>query len=79
VEVNRGLPTAAARVRIQVRSSEICGGESGAGAGLLRVFRFPLPILIPGTASSGAGTIGQLVVDVPSGLSLSPHQETKKN
>jgi hypothetical protein len=27
--------------------------------------------------SSGAGTIGQLVADVPSGLSLTPHQETK--
>jgi hypothetical protein len=28
--------------------------------------------------SSGAGTIGQLVADVPSGLSLTPLQETKK-
>jgi hypothetical protein len=28
--------------------------------------------------SSGAGTIGQLVADVPSGLSLTPTQETKK-
>jgi hypothetical protein len=28
--------------------------------------------------SSGAGTIGQLVADVPSGLSLTPSQETKK-
>jgi hypothetical protein len=28
--------------------------------------------------SSGAGTIGQLVADVPSGLSLTPNQETKK-
>jgi hypothetical protein len=27
---------------------------------------------------SGAGTIGQLVADVPSGLSLTPPQETKK-
>jgi hypothetical protein len=27
--------------------------------------------------SSGAGTIGQLVADVPSGLSLTPPQETK--
>jgi hypothetical protein len=35
-----------------------------------------LPILIPPTAphspSSGAGTIGQIVADVPSGLSLTP-------
>jgi hypothetical protein len=28
--------------------------------------------------SSGAGTIGQLVADVPSGLSLTPPQETRK-
>jgi hypothetical protein len=28
--------------------------------------------------SSGAGTIGQSVADVPSGLSLTPRQETKK-
>jgi hypothetical protein len=28
--------------------------------------------------SSGAGTIGHLVADVPSGLSLTPPQETKK-
>jgi hypothetical protein len=28
---------------------------------------------------SGAGTIGQLVADVPSGLSLTSPQETKKN
>jgi hypothetical protein len=28
--------------------------------------------------SSGAGTMGQLVADVPSGLSLTPPQETKK-
>jgi hypothetical protein len=29
--------------------------------------------------SFGAGTIGQLVADVPSGLSLTPPQETKRN
>jgi hypothetical protein len=29
--------------------------------------------------SSGGGTIGQLVADVPSGLSLTPPQETIKN
>jgi hypothetical protein len=28
--------------------------------------------------SSGDGTIGQLVADVPGGLSLTPPQETKK-
>jgi hypothetical protein len=44
------LPTAAARVRAEVRSSGICGEESGTGAGLLQVLPFPLPILIPPTA-----------------------------
>jgi hypothetical protein len=42
--VSRWLPTAAARVRAWVWSSGICGGQSGAGAGFLRVLRFPLPI-----------------------------------
>jgi hypothetical protein len=45
--VSRWLPTAAARVRSRVWSSGICGGQSGAGAGFLRVLRFPLPIFIP--------------------------------
>jgi hypothetical protein len=45
--VSRWLPTAAARVRARVWSRGICGGQSGAGAGFLRVLRFPLPIFIP--------------------------------
>jgi hypothetical protein len=45
--VSRWLPTAAARVRARVWSSGICGGQSGAGAGFLRVFRVPLPTFIP--------------------------------
>jgi hypothetical protein len=45
--VSRLLPTAAARVRSRVWSSRICGGQSGAVAGFLRVLRFPLPIFIP--------------------------------
>jgi hypothetical protein len=83
--VSRWLPTAAARVRARVWSSGICGGQSGAGAGFLRVLRFPLPIFIPppnspSSQSPGAGTIGQLLADVPSGSSLdsTPHYENKK-
>jgi hypothetical protein len=48
--VRRRLPTTAARVRLQVMSYRICGGDDDTGAGLFRVFRFPLPILIPPTA-----------------------------
>jgi hypothetical protein len=47
--VSRRLPNAAARVRAQVRSCEICGGQSGTGAGFLQVLRFLLPIFIPPT------------------------------
>jgi hypothetical protein len=60
--VSRWLPTAAARVQSRVWSSGICGGQSGAGAGFLRVLRFPLPFIPPNSPSSqspGAGTIGQ--------------------
>jgi hypothetical protein len=45
--VSRWLPTAAARVQTRVYSYGICGGQSGAGAGFLRVLRVPLPIFIP--------------------------------
>jgi hypothetical protein len=81
--VSRWLPIAAARVRSKVKLCGISGGQSGSGAGFLRLLRFPLPVLIPLTAShsssiSGAGTIGQLVADVPSGLSLTPNQKTNK-
>jgi hypothetical protein len=30
-----------------IRSCGICGGQSGTGAGFLRVLRFPLPAIIP--------------------------------
>jgi hypothetical protein len=60
--VSRWLPTAAARVQSRVWSSGICGGQSGAGAGFLRVLRFPLAFIpqnSPSLQSPGAGTIGQ--------------------
>jgi hypothetical protein len=51
------LFTAAARVPAQVRLFGICNGQSGTGAGFLRVFRFPLPILIPSTAPHSSSSI----------------------
>jgi hypothetical protein len=50
--VSRWLPTAAARVRARIWTSGICGGQSGAGVGFLRVLRFPLPIFIPPNSPS---------------------------
>jgi hypothetical protein len=45
--VSHRLPTATAGVRARVKSSGICGGQSGTRAGFLRVVRFSLPIRIP--------------------------------
>jgi hypothetical protein len=82
--VSRWLPTAASQVQYRVWSSGICGGQSGVGAGFLRVLWFPLPIIPPNSPfaqSPGAGTIGQWVADVPSGPSLdsTPTKQIKKN
>jgi hypothetical protein len=61
--VSHWLATEAAWVRAPVWSSGICGGQSGAGAGFLRVLLFPLPNFVPSdspsTQSPGACTIGQ--------------------
>jgi hypothetical protein len=78
-EVSRWFPTSSAWVREQVRSCGICGEQSGNGAGFFRVLRFPLPLIptIP-HPSPGAGTIGQIVVEVPSGLSLTPPPPKKQ-
>jgi hypothetical protein len=55
--VSRWLPTAADRLRSQVKSCGICGGQSGTGAGFLRVLRFPLPILIAPTGPHSSSII----------------------
>jgi hypothetical protein len=89
--VSRWLPTAVARVRARVWSCGICGAQSSAGVGFLRVLRFPLPIftpLIPPQSTSsiiwGLYNRPEMAV-VPSGLSPTPliliiiKNPTKKN
>jgi hypothetical protein len=76
--VSRWLPTATARVRARFWSCGICGGQSGAAAGFLRVLRCPLPIFIPPISPQSPSSIiwgwysRPVVAAVPSGLSLTP-------
>jgi hypothetical protein len=77
--VTRRLPGAEAQVRDQVWSCGITGGQRGTAAGILRLFRVSLPILIVPTvpyssssSSFGVGAVGQIVADVPSELSVTP-------
>jgi tRNA U54 and U55 pseudouridine synthase Pus10 len=44
------LHASADRIRVQVRSCGICGGQSGTWADFIQILRFPLSILIPPTA-----------------------------
>jgi hypothetical protein len=46
------LPTAGSRVRARVKSCNVCGGQSGTGAGFLRVLRFVLPLIHPTNCST---------------------------
>jgi hypothetical protein len=81
--ISRRLLTVAGRVPSQARPCGICGERCGTGACFLRVFLFPLTILIPPKLhthlSSEADPIGALMGDVPCGLSLTPFHEIKKS
>jgi hypothetical protein len=55
--VSRCLPTASALVRARFWSCGVCGGKSGAGAGFLRVLRFPLPVFVPPIAPQSSSLI----------------------
>jgi hypothetical protein len=81
--VSRRRPTAAARVRAQVRSCGFVVDRVVLGQVFSEYFGFPCQfsfhrLLIHHHLSSGASTVGQLVADVPSGLSVTPPQETNK-
>jgi hypothetical protein len=83
--VSRWLPTAAARVRAQVWLCGICGGQSGSGAGFLRVLRFALPIFIPPISPQPPSSIiwgwynRPVVAAVPSGLKSHPTNNNNNN
>jgi hypothetical protein len=76
--VSRRLPTAAARFRDQVKSYGIYGGQSGAGAGFLRVLLFPL-LHTHHRLPFQTGTVDQIVPNLSSGLSLTTPRETKES
>jgi hypothetical protein len=79
---SRQFPTAAARVRDRFKSCGICGGQSGTGAGFLRILLFLLPIIIALIAPHSSSSIirGWYSRSIRDQVDcLTPPQGTKKN
>jgi hypothetical protein len=82
--VSSWLPTVAVRIRTQVKSCGVFVVEKVVlGHVFSEYFGFPYQfsfhlLLLTDHLSSRAGTIGEIVAEVPSGLSLAQLQETKK-
>jgi hypothetical protein len=84
--VSHWLPTAAVRVRSHLKSYGICVEKVALGQVFSEYFIFPCQFSFHRVfhnhrlgVSSGAGTIGQLVADVSSSLSLTaPKKKTEK-
>jgi hypothetical protein len=78
LEVSRRLPTAEARLRARSDYVRFVVDRVALGQVFSEYFGFPCQFSFHqllhthNHLSSGAGTIGQLVDDVPSGLSLTP-------
>jgi hypothetical protein len=82
-EVSRCPPAVVARVRSQVRLLGFMVDKVALGQVFSEHFgflcQFSFHRMVHTHLSSGAGTIGQLEPDVPSGLSLTPPDEIIKN
>jgi hypothetical protein len=74
VQLVVGFATAVARVRSQIKICGIFGGQSGIRVDFFNYFG----ILCYHHHQPGADTTGQTMADVPSGLSLTPFQDIKK-
>jgi hypothetical protein len=81
----RRFPAAEARIEVLVMSCKICSGQSGTGAGFLRVLQFPLPNICPLIARQSSTFIIQCWYSRPiidrsnSGLGSTPAPKINKN